>query len=666
MKSYLKQTLWAIATVAGSLWTGGCSDEPDAENYYTFKGEMMGQYLTSRPQFSQYAAIVERAGLMKLLSAYGTYTCFAPTNDAIDTYLKGRGLTSIDQLTKEDCDTIARTHLVNNVFSTANMGDGVLATANMNRRYIEISHGLDLDSNMVVYLNEDAHILYELQDDSVDNGIMQPVNKVLESSNRMIVDLMKLNPEISLFMEALKATGLADSLYLYRDETWDPMPYPRWYYSSDINSESATVPEEMLYGFTVFVEPDEVYAKLGIEGLEDLYNEACRRYDPVYPEDVNQPWHEFDQLTDRRNPLNRFVSYHILGCNVISKEKLTPYNVLNSNGLVDIGIETTVNNPEDWYVTLLNQTMINVQKLTVGKYLGAGKRNAHYVNRRYDSQFQHEGAMVSKVTDYKSSALNGIYFYVDDIVAFDEKTQLEVQNKRIRMDFATLFPELITNGIRLNGDPTRGHDEAERYGKNYYFPEGYLKGVKVNGYLLYRRPHNHYRCFQGDEMNLQGEYDVTFRLPPVPSEGEYQIRLGYAPSDTRGIGQVYFDNQPQGIPIDMTETLSDLGVPLANNYNLLTKDEKAAERKTLKNLNYYRGPMGAYMLQSGAHAFLGLYANSVRRILCTVHIKPGEEHFLRFRNVSNNGSSELMLDFLELVPRSVYGVTDEGEPEDDL
>lgn len=666
MKSYLKQTLWAIATVAGSLWTGGCSDEPDAENYYTFKGEMMGQYLTSRPQFSQYAAIVERAGLMKLLSAYGTYTCFAPTNDAIDTYLKGRGLTSIDQLTKEDCDTIARTHLVNNVFSTANMGDGVLATANMNRRYIEISHGLDLDSNMVVYLNEDAHILYELQDDSVDNGIMQPVNKVLESSNRMIVDLMKLNPEISLFMEALKATGLADSLYLYRDETWDPMPYPRWYYSSDINSESATVPEEMLYGFTVFVEPDEVYAKLGIEGLEDLYNEACRRYDPVYPEDVNQPWHEFDQLTDRRNPLNRFVSYHILGCNVISKEKLTPYNVLNSNGLVDIGIETTVNNPEDWYVTLLNQTMINVQKLTVGKYLGSGKRNAHYVNRRYDSQFQHEGAMVSKVTDYKSSALNGIYFYVDDIVAFDEKTQLEVQNKRIRMDFATLFPELITNGIRLNGDPTRGHDEAERYGKNYYFPEGYLKGVKVNGYLLYRRPHNHYRCFQGDEMNLQGEYDVTFRLPPVPSEGEYQIRLGYAPSDTRGIGQVYFDNQPQGIPIDMTETLSDLGVPLANNYNLLTKDEKAAERKTLKNLNYYRGPMGAYMLQSGAHAFLGLYANSVRRILCTVHIKPGEEHFLRFRNVSNNGSSELMLDFLELVPRSVYGVTDEGEPEDDL
>ena len=644
-----------------------CSDEPDAENFYTYKGQMMSEYLLTNPQFSQYATIVERAGLMKLLSAYGTYTCFAPTNTAVDAYLRNRGLQDVSQLTDADCDTIARTHLINNMFSTAEMGDGVLATANMNRRYLEISHGTDENDNAVVFLNDDAHIIYELQDDSVDNGIMQPVNQVLESSNRMIVDLMKLNPKISLFVDALLQTGVADSLFLYKDAAWDPTPYPRWYYSSDINSESATVPEEMLYGFTVFAEPDSILSeKYGITTLEKLYQKACEIYDVVYPEDVGQPYHAFDQLTDRRNPLNRFVSYHILGCNVISKEKLTPYNVLNSNGLVDIGIETTVNNPEDWYETLLSHTMINVQKLTVGKYLGQGTRNAHYVNRRYDSQFQIEGAQVNRVTDYKSAALNGIYFYVNDLVVFSDEVQKKVQNRRIRMDFSTLFPEMITNGIRLNGDPTHGHDEAERYGRNYYFPNGYLKGVKVNGYLLYRRPHNHYRCFLGDEINLQGDYDVTFRLPPVPDEGEYQIRLGYAPTDTRGIGQVYFDNKPQGIPIDMTKSLGDLGVELLSNYSLGSRDEKASERKALKNQDYYRGPMGAYMLQSGSHYFLGLHTSSVRRIVCTVHISPGEDHYLRFRNVSNNGSSELMLDFIEIVPRSVYGVTDEGEPEDDL
>lgn len=658
---------YILCAIAASCLMASCSDEPDSEHFYTYTGQMMSEYLKTNPQFSDYATIVERAGLMKLLSAYGTYTCFAPTNNAVENYLQRRGLSDLSQLSDADCDTIARTHLVNNMLSTSDMGDGVLATANMNRRYIEVSHGLDDDGNAVVFLNDDAHIIYATQNDSVDNGIVQPIDRVLESSNRMVFDLMKLNPKISLIVSALEATGVADSLYIYKDDSWNPSPYPRWYYTSDINSESATVPEEMLYGFTVFAEPDSVYReKYGITTLEQLYKKACELYDPVYPEDVAQPYHAFDQITDRRNPLNRYVSYHVLGCNVISKEKLTPYNVLNANGLVDIGIETTVNNPEDWYETLLSHTMINVQKLTVGKYIGLGRRNAHYLNRRYDTDFQIEGQRVDKVSGYKSSAMNGVYFYVDDIVAFDQTTQQLVQNKRIRMDFATLFPELITNGIRLNGDPTKGYDEAERYGKNYYFPQGYLKGVKVNGYLLYRRPHNHYRCFQGDEMNLKGDYDVTFRLPPVPSEGDYQIRLGYAPSDTRGIGQVYFDDKPQGIPIDMTKSLSDLGVPLASNYSLLTSTEKAEERKVLKNLNFYRGPMGAYMLQSGAHYYLGLHAQSVRRIVCTVHIKPDEDHYLRFRNVSNNGSSELMLDFIEIVPRSVYGVTDEGTPEDDL
>ena len=202
MKRTIKTSLlWLSVTLAplaggsiGGALLSSCSDEPDAEHFYTYIGQMMSEYLKQNPQFSQYAAIVERAGLMKLLSAYGTYTCFAPTNDAIDRYLHQRGLSDISQLTDADCDTIARTHLVKNSFSTAAMGDGVLATANMNRRYLEISHGTDEYDRSVVFLNDDAHIIYELQDDSVDNGIMQPVNQVLESSNRMVVDLMKLNP----------------------------------------------------------------------------------------------------------------------------------------------------------------------------------------------------------------------------------------------------------------------------------------------------------------------------------------------------------------------------------------------------------------------------------------------------------------------------------------
>ena len=125
----------------------GCSDEPDASNFYTFKGQMMSEYLYSHEEFSQFSAILERAGMMELLASYGALTCFPPTNDAMQTFLAKRGFTSIDQLSDADCDTIARTHLVKNMYTTADMDDGVLSTANMNRRYIEVSHGIDEDKN---------------------------------------------------------------------------------------------------------------------------------------------------------------------------------------------------------------------------------------------------------------------------------------------------------------------------------------------------------------------------------------------------------------------------------------------------------------------------------------------------------------------------------------
>ena len=102
--------LLAILGLAVPVLTS-CSDEPDSENFYTFTGEMASDYLKNRPQFSEFNEIVRRAGLHDLLAAYGHYTCFVPTNDAVNAFLKGRGLTSTDQLSDADCDTIARTHL---------------------------------------------------------------------------------------------------------------------------------------------------------------------------------------------------------------------------------------------------------------------------------------------------------------------------------------------------------------------------------------------------------------------------------------------------------------------------------------------------------------------------------------------------------------------------
>ena len=675
-----------IALVVPSVLVS-CSDEPDTENYYTFTGEMMSDYLRKRDQFSQFAQIIDRAGMMNLLSTYGAYTCFAPDNDAVTAFLKGRGKSSVDDLSDADCDTIARTHLVTKMYTTFDMQNGVLASPNMNRRYLEVSHELDKDSNAVVFVNRQAHIYFALQDDSVENGIVQPIDRVLESSTRMLPDIIGQNDRVSIYNAALSATGLRDSMFRYKDENYDSSKFPIHSYTSDVNKERATVPDDKLYGYTAFLVPDSVLMekygipdpKNGIEAsLKALYQLACTLYDPVYPDDVNSASHDYGNLTDRSNPLNRFMAYHVLDRNAKGVNFLTPK--------YDVGIVTAEMNPVDWYTTLLPYTMMKFERLTVRKWVGDDVYGERYINRRHDDIYQIRGSKITPTveTAYVNDAINGCYFYIDDVVAFDKTMRDDVMNCRIRMDFGTIFPELMTNDIRLNGTQSdmKKQDPVDdtnynKYGRNYYFPEGYLEGVTLKGsaYFIYRRPHDYYWSYEGDEMNLQGTYDFSFRIPPVPVEGDYQIRLGYAATATRGIAQIYFDDKPQGIPLDMRKNLGDpsiLGSTFSRKaYTDMTEAEKQEDRKTLKNLGYYRGARGGYHYNGAGATTTTRFCNNketFRIVLCTVHILPGEDHFLRIRSVSSKmgNDNEFMLDYLEIVPKSVYGVTDEGAQEDDL
>ena len=678
MMKVMKKYSLMLMLIMGMLATfSSCSDEPDQSNYYTFTGQMMSEYLQNHEEFSQFKTIVERAGMMDLLATYGAYTCFPPTNEAVDAYLAKRGLSSVEELSVADCDTIARTHMVDNMYATSDMEDGVLTTANMNRRYIEVTHGLDENDNAVVFLNGTSHIIFTMQDDSVENGIMQPITEVLESSNRMILDVMKQNPKISLYVEALVQTGLGDSLYAYKDPTWDNTIWPRYFYISHVNKETATVPDEKRTGYTVFVPTDSVLReKYAINNIHDLYLKACEIYDKMYPEDVNADYHDFDHITHPKNPLNRFLAYHILTRDVKGWNYLTPVK--------DVGILTTVMNPSDWYETMLPHTMMKFERLTVRRWAGTSVVGQRYINRRYDDEFSIPGTRIFSTVepDYKQDALNGRYFYIDGIVAFDETTRDIVDNARIRMDFSTIFPELMTNDIRLNErnggmkhqDPE--YDETGKYGRNYYFPNGYLKGVTLNenAHFVYRRPHDYYDCYEGDEMNLFGDFDITFKIPPVPYEGDWQIRLGFAAEGTRGVAQIYFDGKPQGIPLDMTKQLdhaSILGSDWKSDYTTMSQEDLSTDQKVLKNKGYNRGATGGYRYNGEGGSTTTIFATqswTIRLVICTTHITPNEDHYLRIRSVSTKqgNDNEFMLDYLELVPKSVYGVTDEGKMEDML
>jgi len=328
--------------------------------------------------------------------------------------------------------------------------------------------------------------------------------------------------------------------------------------------------------------------------------------------------------------------------------------------------------------------MMKFEQLTVRAYQGEGILNERYINRRYDKDYQIEGVHITPLLpeEYSEDALNGRYFYVSDLVAFTPEVRDIVQNMRIRMDFSTVFPEIMTNDIRLNGDPTKDDDMNTadinfKNGRNYYFPDGFLDGVTSNGncYFVYRRPHWNFWCYEGDELNLFGDYDFTFRLPPVPYSGEWQIRLGYCALTYRGIAQIYYDGVPQGIPLDMRKYLDDesiLGEEFISDltrYKALTQEERAEDQKALKNMGYYRGAFGGFHSDGNTKNEFVTNQRTFRRVLCQTYIDNTKDHYIRIRCASKSklgNNNEMMIDYLELVPKSVYGVMNDGEIEDDL
>lgn len=718
IKSNIKTVLMALAAVMMLGTMNSCSDEPDKENFYTFTGEMMSDYLNNRESFSEFRAIVERAGLMDLLASYGHYTCFAPTNDAIEAYLAENGLSSIDQLTDEDCDTIARTHLVNNLYSTYEMSQDRLQTANFLGRYIATEQMTDDDDNAIVMLEGTTKTIfgktypngdYIHQNDSVENGIVHPVDMVIEKSNSLISDLLRVNPKVSVFYKALVATGVINEIQGVSDENYDPSKYVREYYKSHEWNEVASVPDKKNIGYTVFAEPNEVYLKkfedegitiVNKDTLKALYDLACIYYDNNENYSGDKGKHSYDNLKADNNALKRFMQYHILNRQVAGTADLTPI-VMDKTGEA-FGIATTVINPVDWYATLLPHTMVKIEQLTV-RYDREGRNNKgngtigeRYINRRYcEPDYQFEGAHIDATVEKKPvhDGLNGHYFYIDDVLAFSQDVLEYVQNMRIRMDFSSIFPEVMTNGMRQEGNPytddskdTPDDSSTPKNGRNFYFPLGYLDGVDFNSNCLFvlRRPHTNFWSWQGDEWNLFGDYDLTFRIPPVPFSGEWQFRLGFCAIETRGVMQVYFGTDPknltpQGIPLDMTKYLNSemyLGSRFKsdeklNDYNGKTSLEKAQEQKVLKNLKAYRAGTSTYHFNpsTGEKFYFAGNERTYRRVLCTAQVDCTKDYYIRFRVASDGkqgNNNEFMLDYFEMVPRSVYSVDGDGDMEDDL
>ncbi len=700
-----------------------CNDDLPAESYYTFTGETMGDFLESREDFSLFHQIAQRAGQMNFLRSRGSRTFFPPVNKGVEEYLRETGYGSVDQIPAEVCDTLVKACLIDrSILYTYNFSQTVDNDNELDLPLIIITDGSVKDENgqVMSIINRRSAIINALKDDSVDNGVVHPVDRVLVPNTSLGSELLEVNhDEFEIFYEALKRTGLMDSLANYRDPDYDAelvSKYDEFHPQGSIWSGNfeyiAKRPDHRYQGFTLLIVPDAVlYEKYPEkfqesmtidEKIEGLYELAVEKYgddDAARNFGLNETegesgktrkelYWDIDKMESRYNPLNMFMSYHILDRLFESTEKLVNCWGVNEN----------LANPTEWISTFLDFSTIKLEKVYNFTDKEVEHHQGFYVNHSTESEStgpRVRGAHLTVPANSDNLSLNVSYYYLDDVVAYDLTMRKNTMYTRIRLDFITLWPELTTNGIRLCGEPwqqvgdwDKSENGANAGGFNYYIPNGYMKNMEVseNAIFFVQRPKTDFWNWGGDEINILGtSYDVTFPLPNVP-EGQYEVRLGYPGMADRGIAQIYVDGKAEGLPIDMRYRATDSRVGGlyppesvhgfgANRRNVYSDEVLEENARTMKNNGYYSGPRSIYTYKGGngqkhqvptyiANEVQPMYDNPVtfRRKICTVNIKPQQKHTIRVRSVLSKADDGcFILDYLELVPIGICGAGGIGE-----
>lgn len=696
-----------MVLVSAPAFLTSCSDEPDVENYYITTKQYASDYIKDQSKFSSFVEILERykknsgEDLMGLLGSYGYMTLFAPTNDAINQFLKEQGVSSIDQLPDSVIREVALTHIIEQDFYTSDINNGTFSTANMNDRYLSITSVGDSSalehgkSSLRMYINKTALIIHA--DDSVKNGVVHTMGGVITSKNNMLPQLISEDSNVSLFSYALTKTHMCDSMQRYVDKTYsvgsDSTDWTnnKLCIHTAVEYDNVAYPKKRFFKYTAFIEPDTVYrsyfsgkndfgkvymssedfdkakADNDMDKLLDVLKVvAADIYDEVYPEDK-----ENKDITSRSNSLNRFVSYHLLD-RFGSYTNLTIYDGGNAK-MLNQNFDYRKWDAAEWYETMMPYSIMKVS------YPNTATTYGLFINRRgVGGRKDERGVFIPGSKIYSPSeikfdqeALNGIYHYIKDVIHYGEKTQKEVLNERIRLDATSLSPDFMTSGAR--GHRTRSQNKDNENGKygdggqganalsNTSTCIGFKPGTAKN-FTFTDATHVHVRnrfltfwSYQGDEVTVKGRFDLKVQLPPVP-EGTYEIRfMTCVDFASRGIIQAYIDGNAAGIPFDMRPN----GTVLFGNQTddqLGDEEAQASFDKSIHNRGWMRGP-GCYKPGGGTTSMRNLNT-TIRKVIGTFVSHGKEYHELRFQQKMESTENEMNFDFIELCPSSVYNNND--------
>lgn len=264
MKNMKYSILGILLILAGDTLLQGCTEPEWVErtNYEI----LIGEYFETKPDsFSLFIDLLKKSESLAFLKAYGTYTCFAPTNKAFEKYFAQKGIQGLDDMGTARMKDLVRFCVISDTLSSETFVDGRMVTPTLLGQYL--TYGTFFEEGKVVgKINKKAVIAR--MDVRVLNGIIHVMDDVLEPEAKSVAQYIEDMEGYSVFTRALKETGLYDTLNVLHQAGADTV----W--------------------ATLFAVSDQVYKAEGINSFEELQ----ARY----------------QTEERPGGLWDYMAYHIL------------------------------------------------------------------------------------------------------------------------------------------------------------------------------------------------------------------------------------------------------------------------------------------------------------------------------------------------------------------
>ncbi len=190
----------------GFLWgVASCNDPLEGKTYKTSDELMMDEFMSNPDnQLTDFLKIVDKANYRGMLHAYGTYTCFAPTNEAVQSYLLSKSKT-IESLSQAEAADFVSYHIVADTLSTASFVQGRLDVVNLQKQFL-LTHFIADPTGIYYLIDRKARILHANLREG--NGIIHIVNSVLSRPDKTLGQAIEaLSDNYSILKGLIKDTG---------------------------------------------------------------------------------------------------------------------------------------------------------------------------------------------------------------------------------------------------------------------------------------------------------------------------------------------------------------------------------------------------------------------------------------------------------------------------